>query len=128
MVLGYRHFPMTTRLAVKTLRGEALSVDVAAKLYRGLGDPTRLRLLLALQDGERRVVDLVAEVGLAQSTVSGHLACLRDCGLLEMRPQGRQSFYRLAHDVRELLAATETLLARTGFSVTLCPNTDGLPQ
>lgn len=106
-------------------RQGAVPVDVAAKLYRGLGDPTRLRLLLALLDGERRVVDLVATVGLAQSTVSAHLACLKDCGLLEVRPQGRQSFYRLAHDVRDLLRATEVLLARTGVRVSLCPNDPG---
>lgn len=96
------------------------AVDVAAKLYRGLGEPTRLRLLLALLDGERRVVDLVAEVGLAQSTVSAHLSCLRECGLLDLRPVGRQSFYSLAHDVRDLLKATEALLARTGLQVELC--------
>ena len=99
------------------------SVEVAAKLYRGLGDPTRLRIGLALLDGERRVVDLVAEVGLAQSTVSAHLACLRDCGLLTLRPVGRQSYYGLAHDVRDLLTATERLLERTGVDVALCPNT-----
>ena len=97
-----------------------VDVEVAAKLFRGLGDPTRLRLLLALLQGERRVVDLVAEVGSAQSTVSGHLACLRDCGLLDVRPVGRQSFYSLAHDVRDLLQAGETLLARTGVHVDLC--------
>lgn len=98
------------------------SVELAAKLYRGLGDPTRLRLLLALMAGEQRVVDLVAQVGLAQSTVSSHLACLRDCGLLELRPVGRQSFYSIAHDVRELLQVTEALLERTGSHVDLCPN------
>lgn len=97
--------------------------DVAAKLFRSLGDPTRLRLVLCLLDGEQRVVDLVNEVGLAQSTVSAHLACLRDCGLLDMRPVGRQSYYRLAHDVRELLSATETLLSRIGYDVSLCPTT-----
>lgn len=96
-------------------------VQVAAKLYRGLGDPTRLRIVLALLGGERRVVDLVAEVGLAQSTVSAHLACLRDCGLLTLRPVGRQSYYGLSHDVRDLLLATERLLARTGAEVALCP-------
>ena len=101
--------------------GAGTSVDVAAKLYRGLGDPTRLRIVLALLGGERRVVDLVAEVGLAQSTVSAHLACLRDCGLLTMRPVGRQSYYGLAHDVRDLLTATERLLERTGVGVALCP-------
>lgn len=58
----------------------AVPVEVAAKLYRGLGDPTRLRIVLALLAGERRIVDLVAEVGLAQSTVSAHVACLGDCG------------------------------------------------
>ena len=97
--------------------------DVAAKLFRSLGDPTRLRLVLCLLAGEQRVVDLVAEVGLAQSTVSAHLACLRGCGLLDMRPVGRQSYYRLAHDVRELLSATETLLSRIGHDVSLCPTT-----
>ena len=99
------------------------AVDVAAKLYRGLGDPTRLRIVLGLLAGERRVVDLVAELGLAQSTVSGHLACLRDCGLLTLRPVGRQSYYGLAHDVRDLLTATEALLGRTGVEVALCPAT-----
>ena len=99
------------------------SVEVAAKLYRGLGDPTRLRIVLALLTGERRPVDLVGEVGLAQSTVSAHLACLRDCGLLTLRPVGRQSYYGLAHDVRDLLVATERLLERTGVDVALCPTT-----
>ena len=97
------------------------SVEVAVKLYRGLGDPTRLRIVLALLGGERRVVDLVAEVGLAQSTVSAHLACLRDCGLLTLRPVARQTYSGLAHDVRDLLAATERLLERTGVDVALCP-------
>lgn len=109
----------TTPNAQPTVVG---SVEVAAKLFRGLGDPTRLRLLQALLFGEARVVDLVAQVGLAQSTVSAHLACLRDCGLIERRPVGRQSFYSLAHDVRELLKVTEALLERTGFQVDLCPN------
>ena len=103
----------------------AEQAQLAAKLFRSLGDPTRLRLVLCLLDGEQRVVDLVAEVGLAQSTVSAHLGCLRDCGLLDMQPVGRQSYYRLAHDVHELLNATETLLSRIGHDVSLCPTTPG---
>ena len=110
---------MTTTPAQLPAHGPA--ADVAAKLYRGLGDPTRLRIVLGLLSGERRVVDLVAELGLAQSTVSAHLACLRDCGLLTLRPVGRQSYYGLAHDMRDLLTATEQLLGRTGVEVALCP-------
>lgn len=111
---------MTTTTTTQ-LPAHGPAVDVAAKLYRGLGDPTRLRIVLGLLSGERRVVDLVPELGLAQSTVSAHLACLRACGLLTLRPVGRQSYYGLAHDVRDLLTATEQLLGRTGVEVALCP-------
>ena len=95
----------------------------AAVLFRSLGDPTRLAILLELRNGERRVADLVKLIGLSQATVSGHLACLRDCGLVDYRPVGRQSFYRLTvPDTDGLLRAAETVLAATGDAVVLCPN------
>lgn len=97
------------------------SVHVAAKLFRGFGDPVRLGLLLVLADGEQRVTDLVQLVGGSQSNVSGHLACLKDCGLILDRPVGRQVFYRLANaEIFGLLRAAETLLAATGTQVDLC--------
>ena len=98
----------------------------AGALFRGLADLTRLALLQRLARGEARVVDLVAEIGLAQSTVSSHLACLRDCGLVDFRPQGRASVYFLARpELLDLLASAEALLAATGNAVALCP-TSGL--
>jgi DNA-binding transcriptional ArsR family regulator len=94
----------------------------AVALFRSLGDPTRLTLLHELARGDRRVVDLTRAVGLAQSTVSAHLACLRDCGLVNSRPVGRQSVFSLARpELLELLAAGEQLLAVTGAQVALCP-------
>lgn len=61
---------------------------------------------------------------MAQSTVSAHLACLRECGLVESRPQGRASLFSLtsAPALLEVLAAAERLLAVTGYAVALCPN------
>jgi DNA-binding transcriptional ArsR family regulator len=95
----------------------------AAALFRGLADPTRLAILRRLADGEARVVDLTAELGLAQSTVSAHLACLRGCGLISGRPEGRQMFYALARpELLDLLTAAEGFLAATGHKVALCPN------
>jgi ArsR family transcriptional regulator, cadmium/lead-responsive transcriptional repressor len=83
----------------------------------------RLGILLTLADGEHRVVDLMQRLGLAQSTISGHLACLKDCGLVADRPAGRAVFYRLATtEVFELLGAAERLLSRIGTEVELCPN------
>lgn len=101
----------------------ASGLDVAACLFHGLSDPGRLRILQHLMLGEHRVVDLTAHLGLAQSTVSAHVACLRDCGLLDVRQQGRSSHYRLAHPdaTAAMLRAAEDLLRLTGDAVTLCP-------
>lgn len=102
--------------------GVRADAALAAKLFDGLGDATRLMILLALVDGERRVTDLVAELGTAQSNVSAHLACLKGCGLVADRPAGRQTFYRLAdEDVVDVIRSAEKLLARTGHRVELCP-------
>ena len=67
---------------------------------------------------------MTAHLDLAQSTVSKHLACLRDCGLVTSRPQGRATAWSLNHaeTVMDLLASAERLLALTGDAVTLCPN------
>ena len=97
-------------------------LTVAVELFRSLADPARLAIVRHLALGEHRVVDLTAHVGLAQSTVSGHLACLRDCGLVRVRAEGRASVYSLAQpDLLELLAAAERLLEATGEKVALCP-------
>ncbi|MBW3551090.1 MAG: metalloregulator ArsR/SmtB family transcription factor, partial [Proteobacteria bacterium] len=60
-----------------------------AALFRGLADRNRLAILRHLALGDHRVVDLTAHLGLAQSTVSSHCACLADCGLVTARTQGR---------------------------------------
>lgn len=99
------------------------AVTRGAALFRGLADRSRLAIVRELAGGERRVTDLMQLMGLAQGTVSGHLACLRECGLVTARPQGRQMFYALAHpELLDLLAAAEALLERTGDAVDLCPN------
>jgi DNA-binding transcriptional ArsR family regulator len=75
-----------------------VSADPAtlARFFRVLGDPTRVRLIQALEGGERSVSELVAEVGQRQPRVSAHLACLRHCGFVEYRRQGREVLYRLS--------------------------------
>lgn len=99
-------------------------LQVAAALFHSLSDPSRLAILQHLIFGEHRVRDLTEHLGLAQSTVSAHLACLRDCGLVASRPQGRASVFSLvsAPELLAVLAAAERLLATTGQGVALCPN------
>ena len=101
---------------------DASNVELGAKLFRGFADPTRLALLWALAQGEKRVADLVAEVNTSQPNASGHLACLKDCGLVTGRPEGRQVFYRISSpEVLELLSAAERVLGSHGRRVRLCP-------
>ena len=122
----HRPVTMKTGLSVAEVDArvnEPAALAAAAWLFRSLADPARLAILRHLALGEHRVVDLTAHLGLAQSTVSAHLACLRDCGLVESRPQGRASHFSLRHDdaLLEVLAAAERLLAATGDAVVLCP-------
>ena len=105
--------------------GEVARVELApaAALFRSLGDPTRLAIVRRLAAGPARVVDLVEAVGLAQSTVSKHLACLRDCGLVASDPVGRASLFRLSQPALvDVLTCAETVLEATGQAVALCPN------
>lgn len=103
--------------------GDEAGLIAAACLFDGFSAPSRLAIVRHLAQGEHRVVDLTQHLGLAQSTVSNHLSCLRDCGLVTSRPVGRASMFSLNHSeaVLELLATAEQLLAATGDAVTLCP-------
>lgn len=103
--------------------GEESALAAAACLFRGFGERSRLTIVQHLALGEHRVVDLTRHLGLAQSTVSKHLACLLDCGIVEVRAEGRASVYALAHPeaTLALLAAAERLLGLTGDAAVLCP-------
>lgn len=104
---------------------ERAAAEAAACLFRGMSDPSRVAILGHLLLGEHNVAQLTAHLGLAQSTVSKHLACLRDCGLVESRPVGRASVFSVTEPeaVRRVFSATEELLAATGDAVLLCPVT-----
>jgi ArsR family transcriptional regulator, cadmium/lead-responsive transcriptional repressor len=84
----------------------------AARLFRVLGDPTRLAIVRLLLERERTVSELVAAVGAPRSRISNHLACLRWCRFVETERQGRRVIYRLTdRHIPELLAQAEVVAA-----------------
>lgn len=92
----------------------AIAVEpvAAARFFRVLGDPTRLRILKLLDGGrEVSVGELVASLGQPQPRVSTHLACLRHCGFVTAERRGKEVFYRLALEGLDsvLGRATETI-------------------
>jgi len=97
------------------------SIDLQAKLFRGFADPSRLSILEALLEQERTVSDLVQTTGLTQPNVSNHLSCLRDCGLVTLRQQGRFAYYSLSDErVAKLLLLADELLADVAKGVYEC--------
>jgi ArsR family transcriptional regulator, cadmium/lead-responsive transcriptional repressor len=97
-------------------------LDLVAKYFRGLGDPTRLAILELLErHGELSAGRLVECLGLPQPRVSNHLACLRWCGFVKADRAGRMVMYRIADDrVRSLLTLGRTLLADNAEHVAAC--------
>ena len=103
---------------------DAQSANLYARFFRALGDPTRVRLLRLLLDapnGERSVGALIEAVGAPQSRVSTHLGCLRWCGLVQTRREGKQVYYRIADPrVRDLLAVAGSVLRDHAAGVASC--------
>jgi len=85
-------------------------MKTTARLFKVLSDETRLRILALLREGELCVCDLMAILELPQSTVSRHLAYLRNAGLVEDRRQGVWMFYRLTTDNTPFAGALLALL------------------
>ena len=84
-----------------------------AQIFKALADPIRLRIILLLQaEGELCVCDLMAVLGLPQSTVSRHLAYLKRSCWVDTRRQGLWMYYTLSREscqmCRELLQLLKT--------------------
>ena len=81
-----------------------------ARTFKALADETRLRILVLLLDGELCVCELIAALKLPQSTVSRHLAYLKNTGWLEDRRQGVWMYYRLNCETDRLRATLTGIL------------------
>jgi DNA-binding transcriptional ArsR family regulator len=99
-----------------------VATDLVAKYFRGLGDPIRLRILELLRsEGELSVSALVERLALPQPKVSNHLACLRWCGFVDPRREGRTIYNRIADTrVTAMLDLAESLLADNAEHVAAC--------
>ena len=98
------------------------STDLIAKYFRGLGDPTRIHILDLLRvEGELSVSELAARLEIAQPKLSNHLACLRWCGFLDARRDGRTVYNSIADSrVEDLLELAHSILADNAEHVAAC--------
>ncbi len=96
--------------------------EITAKFFHGLSDLTRLRIVeLLLDEGEKNVGELVSILGQPQSRVSNHLACLRWCGYVDSRREGKFVYYRVSDPrVRQLLELARGVIANNAAAILSC--------
>lgn len=86
------------------------NIEKVARCMKALAHPLRLKVLVALNDQELSVQDLVEAVGTTQSNVSQHLTIMRDKNILSSRREANQVFYRVGDcKVLELVALTKSI-------------------
>jgi DNA-binding transcriptional ArsR family regulator len=73
-------------------------VDLIARRFRVLGEPTRIRILDRLREGEATVFELTDAVDGTQQNVSRHLQVLFEAGVVERRKQGNHAYYSIADE------------------------------
>ncbi len=72
-----------------------MNLEKKAEILKALGQPTRLRIMEYLRDGERCVCEIFPAIGGQQSNISRHLAVLKQAGLVSDRREGVSIFYRV---------------------------------
>lgn len=103
--------------------GEALdTADVTvAELFQVLSSPIRLKVVRLLLEGELCVGDLIERMGIAQPRLSNHLACLRNCGVVQTRRQGTFIFYAIADSrVAEIVRMGEAIATTNALALDRC--------
>lgn len=90
-----------------------------SQLFKVIGNPFRIRILLEIGEGEVCVCHLETVLGTRQAYISQHLMVLRDKGILETRREGKYVYYRLVKP--ELLQVVRDAITFLGFAVEQIP-------
>ncbi|BAK54454.1 MULTISPECIES: ArsR/SmtB family transcription factor [Sulfolobaceae] len=92
------------------------------RLFSALSDRTRLSItLLLLEKGELTVDEISKDLKKSQSLISHHLSCLRNCGIVKVRKDGKYSLYSIASDnVAELIKVAMRIIKDYSESILGC--------
>ena len=97
--------------------------ELKAKFLRAFGDKTRVQILEFIKYEEKTVSQIVESIEGNQSNISQHLACLKGCGIIMGRPEGKYVYYGLRNQqIRELLDTFDTVLSQIEEHVACCKN------
>jgi DNA-binding transcriptional ArsR family regulator len=101
--------------------------EVKAKFIRGFSDKTRLQILESIKNKEKTVSEIVEHLRGNQSNISQHLACLKGCGIIVSRQEGKYIYYSLRNEqIADLLHAIEAVFTQVEEEVASCEKNDDL--
>jgi DNA-binding transcriptional ArsR family regulator len=96
-------------------------LDIKAKFIRGFSDKTRLQILESIKDKEKTVSQIVEELQGNQSNISQHLACLKGCGIIVGRQEGKYVYYGLSNEkIKDMLSMFDLVLSFVHDGVAKC--------
>ena len=106
---------------ITVIPGVEPDIDLVTRFFQVLADSTRVRVIELLLEGEKNVSELVGRLGVPQARVSSHLGCLRWCGYIGSRRDGKFIYYRITDPrVSELMRLARTIMADNAEAVASC--------
>ena len=100
-----------------------IDLDLKVKFLRAFGDKTRVKILECIKYEEKTVSQIVESIEGNQSNISQHLACLRGCGIIAGRSEGKYVYYGLRNQqIKELLDTFDNVFKQIEDNVACCNN------
>jgi DNA-binding transcriptional ArsR family regulator len=100
-----------------------VAMDMKIKFLHGFSHKVRIQILECIKEEEKTVSQIVADLNVSQSSISQHLACLKGCGLIVGRQEGKYMYYSLRNQqVRELLKMFDVVLEDVQNDMAFCEN------
>ena len=97
------------------------NIDTKVKLIHGFSNKTRVQILECIKNQEKTVSQIVEEIKGNQSNISQHLACLKGCGIIVGRNEGKYCYYSLRNQkIRDLLTMFDVILEDVQNDVACC--------
>jgi DNA-binding transcriptional ArsR family regulator len=106
---------------VVELEYKQMQNELVAKFFHGLANPKRLQIALSLLEEEKNVGRLVEELNMKQSQISNQLACLKTCGFVTSRQEGKFVYYQVTDPrVREMIELAQGVVADNASRINSC--------
>jgi DNA-binding transcriptional ArsR family regulator len=106
---------------------EVNRLDIKAKFIRGFSDKTRLQILHSIKNKQLTVSQIVDELKGNQSNISQHLTCLKGCGIIVGRQEGKYVYYSLRNEqIIQLLHMMDVVFDQVEAEVAACDKIDQL--